>query len=47
MAGRDGRRNESLYVAPLIDALHARGFHVETCAMDKGHDNNRVLDETR
>jgi hypothetical protein len=41
------RRNESLYVAPLLDALHARGFKPETCAMDKGYDNNRVLDETR
>ncbi len=33
------RRNESLYVAPLLDALHARGFAIETCAMDKGYDN--------
>lgn len=33
------RRNESLYVAPLLDALHARGFKPETCAMDKGYDN--------
>ena len=41
------RRNESLYVAPLLDALHARGFRPETCAMDKGYDNNRVMDETR
>jgi hypothetical protein len=41
------RRNESLYVAPLLDALRARGFQPETCAMDKGYDNNRVLDETR
>jgi hypothetical protein len=41
------RRNESLYVAPLLDALHARGFRPETCAMDKGYDNNRVFDETR
>jgi IS5 family transposase len=41
------RRNESLYVAPLLDALHARGFKPETCAMDKGYDNNRVMDETR
>ena len=40
------RRNESLYVAPLLDKLHARGFQVETCAMDKGYDNNRVFDET-
>jgi IS5 family transposase len=41
------RRNESLYVAPLLDSLLARGFRPETCAMDKGYDNNRVLDETR
>jgi hypothetical protein len=41
------RRNESLYVAPLLDALRARGFRPETCAMDKGYDNNRVFDETR
>lgn len=41
------RRNESLYVAPLLDALHARGIRPETCAMDKGYDNNRVMDETR
>jgi hypothetical protein len=34
------RRNESLYVAPLLDALRARGFQAETCAMDKGYDNN-------
>lgn len=40
------RRNESLYVAPLLDALHARGFRPETCAMDKGYDNNRVFAET-
>jgi len=41
------KRNESLYVAPLLDALHARGFKPATCAMDKGYDNNRVMDETR
>jgi hypothetical protein len=41
------RRNESLYVALLLDSLHARGFKPETCAMDKGYDNNRVMDETR
>src|SRR4051812_28364916 len=41
------RRNESLYVAPLLDAIHARGIRPETCAMDKGYDNNRVMDETR
>ncbi len=41
------RRNESLYVAPLLDALHARGLRPETCAMDRGYDNNRVMAETR
>ena len=39
------RRQESNFVAPLIDAMHARGFHPETCAMDKGYDNNRVYAE--
>ncbi len=39
------KRNESLYVAPLLDALHARGFRPETCAADKGYDNTRVHDE--
>jgi len=39
------RRNDSLYCAPLLDALHARGFKPETCAMDKGYDNNRVYAE--
>jgi hypothetical protein len=40
-----GRRNESLFVAPLLDALHARGYRAETCAMDKGYDNDRVYGE--
>jgi hypothetical protein len=40
-----GRRNESLYVAPLLDKLHARGYRAETCAMDKGYDNDRVYVE--
>jgi hypothetical protein len=44
---RTARRNESLYVAPLLDGVCARGFRPQTCAMDKGYDNNRVLDETR
>jgi hypothetical protein len=39
---RTAKRNESLYVAPLLDALHARGFKPETCAMDRGYDHNRV-----
>ncbi|HEY3070517.1 MAG TPA: transposase [Gaiellaceae bacterium] len=40
------RCNDSLYVAPLLDAVRARGFKPETCAMDKGYDNNRVMAET-
>ena len=39
------RRQESLYVAPLLDALHARGFQAITCAMDKGYAHERVHDE--
>jgi len=39
------RRQESLYVAPLLDAIRARGFTPETCAMDKGYDNTRVYAE--
>ena len=41
------RRQESLYVAPLLDTLRANGFQPETCAMDKGFDNDRVWRETR
>jgi len=40
-----GRRNESLYVAPLLDAVRARGFDPATVAMDRGYDNNRVYAE--
>lgn len=40
-----GRRNESLYVAPLLDAVRARGFNPDTVAMDRGYDNNRVYAE--
>jgi Transposase DDE domain len=40
-----GKRQESLYVAPLLDAVHARGIRPETCAMDKGYDNARVYAE--
>jgi hypothetical protein len=36
------RRHESLFVAPLLDKLIARGFNPETCAMDEGYDANRV-----
>lgn len=41
------KRNESLYAAPLLDTLRARGFKPETMAADKGYDNNRVYDECR
>jgi hypothetical protein len=40
------RRNESLYVALLLDTLRARGFKAETCAMDKAYDNERVYSES-
>jgi transposase len=39
------RSHESLYVAPLLDAVRARGFAPETVAMDMGYDNNRVYAE--
>jgi hypothetical protein len=41
------RNHESRYVAPLLDTIRARGFQPETCAMDKGYDNTRVMAETR
>lgn len=40
------RRNESLYVAPLLDALRERGYRPETCAADKAYDSNRVHAES-
>jgi hypothetical protein len=36
------RDHETLSVAPLLDKLHALGIDPETCALDKGYDNNRV-----
>ena len=36
------RRHEALYVAPLLDALHARGFRPEVAMMDKGYDGDRI-----
>ena len=39
------RRHESNFVAPLLDAVKARGFTPQTCAMDKGYDYNRVYAE--
>jgi hypothetical protein len=39
------KRQESLYVAPLLDAIRARGFKPQTVAADKGYDNARVYTE--
>jgi len=39
------RRQESLYLAPLLDAARARGFTPETVAADKAYDNTRVYAE--
>jgi hypothetical protein len=33
------RDHESRYALPLLDAVKARGFKPETCAMDKGYDS--------
>jgi hypothetical protein len=42
---RTARRQESLYVAPLLDKILALGFEPKTVACDKGYDNNRVYAE--
>jgi hypothetical protein len=39
------REHESNFAAALIDAAHARGFAVETAAMDKGYDNGLVHEQ--
>jgi hypothetical protein len=39
------RRNESLFLAPLLDAVRARGFNPGTVAADGGYDHQRVYDE--
>lgn len=44
---RTARRHESLFVAPLLDAVTARGFQPKTVALDRGYDYNRIYDETR
>jgi hypothetical protein len=36
------RSHETNAVAPLLDRLHGLGIEPETCAMDKGYDNNAV-----
>jgi transposase, IS5 family len=38
-------KHETLAVAPLLDKLHILGIDPETCALDKGYDNNRVYAE--
>jgi Transposase DDE domain len=39
------RHHESNYIAPLLDAVRARGFLPRTYAMDMGYDNARVYAE--
>jgi hypothetical protein len=39
------RRQESNFIAPLLDVARARGFKPKTCAMDKAYDNTRVYAE--
>ncbi len=39
------RAHESNVVAPLLDAIRARGFQPTNVAMDMGYDNNRVYAE--
>jgi IS5 family transposase len=38
------RTSETSIALDLIDAVRARGFAVETCAMDKGYDTNPIHD---
>lgn len=42
---RSARHHESLFAAPLLDAVLVRGFKPETVAMDKGYDVSRVYAE--
>jgi hypothetical protein len=35
-----------MHVAPLLDAVRARGFSPATVAMDMGYDNGRVYAES-
>lgn len=44
---RTARHHESLFVAPLLDGVSARGFQPQTVAMDRGYDYNRIYDECR
>jgi Transposase DDE domain len=38
------RDHEASYALPLLDAVIARGFTPETCAMDKGYDTGPIHD---
>ena len=38
------RDHESSFALPLLDAVLARGFQPETCAMDKGYDTESIHD---
>jgi hypothetical protein len=42
---QSARANESMFVAPLIDAARERGFAVESAAADKAYDIERVYAE--
>jgi hypothetical protein len=44
---RTARHHESLFAAPLLDAVKERGFRPETVALDRGYDYNRVFDQCR
>jgi len=39
------RSHESMHVAPLLDAVAARGYQPGTAAMDMGYDNGRIYAE--
>jgi len=41
---RTARDNESIHALPLLDTTIARGFAVETAAMDKGYDLTAIYD---
>ncbi len=38
------RHGDALFALPLLDAVRARGFKPETCAMDKGYDSRAIHD---
>jgi hypothetical protein len=39
-----GKANEYPFALPLIDTARERGFHIETCALDKGYDLRPLYD---